>query len=95
MNFESFIRVLRSLLILASCNLTLAASSADWTGWRGPGAKAVSDSRKVPVTWSADENVAWKTALPGAGGSSPIVVGKNIYVTCYTGYAVPENLEVT
>ncbi|MDP6358786.1 MAG: PQQ-binding-like beta-propeller repeat protein [Planctomycetota bacterium] len=31
----------------------------------------------------------WKTALPGAGASSPIVFGDHIYLTSYTGYLVP------
>jgi outer membrane protein assembly factor BamB len=42
----------------------------------------------VPVTWSAGSNVAWKTALPGPGACSPIVLGNRIFLTCYTGYAV-------
>ena len=77
-----------SALLLTS-TMALAAPNVDWTGWRGPGAMAVSDSRQVPLTWSADQNVAWQTELPGAGGSSPIVAGQHIYLTCYTGYAVP------
>ncbi len=41
------------------------------------------------MEWSTDHNLAWKTPLPGPGGSSPIVAGDRIYLTCYTGYAVP------
>jgi len=44
----------------------------------------------LPVTWSDDENIVWKTALPGPGASSPIVFGDRIYVTCYTGYFIPD-----
>jgi len=43
----------------------------------------------IPVKFSAEENLAWKTALPGPGGSSAIVLGDQIYVTSYSGYAVP------
>ncbi|MAG92793.1 MAG: serine/threonine protein kinase [Planctomycetaceae bacterium] len=49
----------------------------------------VSSGTGLPVTWSMDENVAWKTRLPGAGGSSPIVLGDHIYLTSYSGYLVP------
>jgi len=49
-----------------------------------------SDATGLPVTWSDNENIAWKTALPGPGASSPIVFGDRIYVTCYTGYFVPD-----
>ncbi|MEQ8785760.1 MAG: PQQ-binding-like beta-propeller repeat protein [Pirellulaceae bacterium] len=49
----------------------------------------VSAATGLPLTWSDSENVVWKTQLPGAGASSPIVVGDHIYLTCYTGYLVP------
>jgi outer membrane protein assembly factor BamB len=37
---------------------------------------------KPPVTFSNQENVAWKIPLPGQGCSTPIIVGDLIYVTC-------------
>jgi outer membrane protein assembly factor BamB len=63
------------------------ASAADWPQFRGPGGSGVSKDKGLPVAWSADRNVAWKTALPGPGASSPIVVGGRIFLTCYSGYA--------
>jgi outer membrane protein assembly factor BamB len=65
------------------------AAGADWAGFRGPGGQGHSDAKGLPTTWSAEKNVLWKTALPGPGGSSPILVGKRIFLTCYTGYALP------
>jgi len=47
----------------------------------------VSQARGLPVTWSETDNVAWKTAMPGYGSSSPIVLDGKIYLTCYSGYA--------
>ncbi len=41
------------------------------------------------MTWGESENIVWKTPLPGAGASSPIVFGDRIYLTCYTGFFVP------
>jgi outer membrane protein assembly factor BamB len=35
----------------------------------------------LPMKWSDGENVAWKTAVPGAGWSSPIVCGGRVFVT--------------
>jgi len=49
----------------------------------------VSTEKGLPVTWNAQQNVTWKTELPGPGTSSPIVVGNRIFLTCYTGYNVP------
>lgn len=60
-----------------------------WPQFRGPGGSAKSTDKSVPVKWSTTENVVWKTPLPGAGTSSPIVVGSRIYLTCYSGYNVP------
>jgi outer membrane protein assembly factor BamB len=48
----------------------------------------VSEARGLPTTWSADSGVVWKRELPGPGTSSPIVVGKRVFLTCYSGYGV-------
>jgi len=61
----------------------------DWPQFRGPGGLGVGTGTDLPLTWSATENVDWKTALPGPGTSSPIVVGDRIFLTCYTGFNVP------
>src|SRR5688572_13809522 len=37
--------------------------------------------------------IAWKTELPGAGNSSPIVVGKRIFLTAYTDWNAPGQSE--
>ncbi len=64
---------------------------ADWPQFLGPGGSAISDNPDVPTTWSATENVVWKTALPGFGASSPITLGGKIYLTCYTGYGLDQD----
>ena len=58
----------------------LRARARDWPYWRGPAADgmAVGDA---PVPWSATENVAWKTDIPGLGHSSPVVWGDFVFVT--------------
>ncbi len=69
-------------------NTGVSSDNGDWSRFRGPGGMGVSHATDLPVTWSEDENLAWKTDLPGAGASSPIVLGDHIYVTCYSGYLV-------
>ena len=59
----------------------------DWLRFRGPNGTATSDS-ELPVSWTPTENIAWKVDLPGAGVSSPIVVGDKVFVTCYSGYGL-------
>ena len=69
--------------------LSLAAfAGADWLRFRGPGATGISDDTGLPTTWSATENVVWKTAMPGFGASSPITLGDKIFLTCYSGYGL-------
>jgi len=62
----------------------------DWPGFRGPGGTGISPSGKPPREWGNGKNLAWKADLPGAGSSSPIVVGDLVIVLCYTG--TPESL---
>ncbi len=73
--------------MFAVLSLTLFAG-ADWTQFRGPHGAGVADDTGLPVTWSATENVVWKTPLPGFGASSPITLGERIFLTCYSGYAL-------
>jgi len=76
-------------LVLVLTGAVSASAAETWMQFRGPGGQGVSAEKSLPTAWSATENVAWKTALPGAGTSSPILVGDKIYLTCYSGYNVP------
>lgn len=58
----------------------------DWMQFMGERGSATSANAKLPTTWDADNNIKWKTELPGRGASSPIIVGDRIFLTCYTGY---------
>lgn len=59
------------------------ASAADenWPQFRGPGARGLGTSPRLPDRWSATENVAWKSDIPGRGWSSPIVWGNRVFLT--------------
>ena len=58
------------------------AAAQDWAQFRGPGAAGVvADNPDLPERWSATENVAWRTPLPGLGWSSPIVAGGLVFLT--------------
>ena len=56
----------------------------DWPGFRGPTRQGISHERDVPAEWSATSNIAWKTPVPGAGWSSPIVFGDRVFLTTAT-----------
>jgi outer membrane protein assembly factor BamB len=71
---------MNSLVLLLVAGLP-AVGPAAWPQWRGPGAQGVSDDPRVPLTWSEQENLLWKTPLPGQGNSTPIVWGQRIFLT--------------
>jgi outer membrane protein assembly factor BamB len=58
-------------------------AARDWPQFRGPAGRGVSDETGLPLTWSATSRVAWKTALPGPGHSSPIVWRDRIFLTAF------------
>ena len=58
-----------------------AFTSSDWPWWRGPERNGnASPDQQPPLRWSDTESIIWKTAIPGRGHGSPIVVGKKIYL---------------
>jgi outer membrane protein assembly factor BamB len=62
-------------------SIVSAKDSSNWPQWRGPDSQGVSSEKNLPFEWSDTKNVLWKTALPGRGFSSPIVWGKQIFLT--------------
>src|SRR4029079_1014765 len=58
-----------------------AVAPADWPVCRCPTLYAKSRDRTAPTRWSATENVAWKTPVPGRGHSSPVLWGDQIFLT--------------
>ena len=81
----SHVIVIATLLTLP---LSQSANAQDWKNFRGPGGQGYSSETNLPAQWSDNENLTWKTELPGAGSSSPISLGDKIYVTCYSGYGI-------
>ena len=57
-------------------------AAQDWPQFLGPNADAKSTD-SVPTEWDAKKNMTWKFDLPGAGSSSPIIIGDRVFVTCF------------
>ena len=76
------------LILIAICGICSIANADDWPQFRGPSGNATASDSDPPTTWSDSENIVWKTALPGRGASSPIVSGKHVFLTAYTGFGV-------
>ena len=80
------------LLLVASFLLAGVAprvTAENWPAWRGPRGDGTSLETSAPTEWSTTRNVVWKTAIPGAGHSSPIVWDDRIF----TATAMPEKKE--
>src|SRR6476660_4043836 len=73
----------RSLALVLLAVATSRAGDA-WPQFRGPDGQGHSDSIDVPFTWSESEHVGWKTEIPGQGWSSPVVLGKWVWLTTAT-----------
>lgn len=75
------------MLVIASVmllNHVLLAQDGDWPDFRGPHSNGVVAKSNVPLTWSEQQNVAWKRATLGSGWSSPVVEGGRIWLTTAT-----------
>jgi outer membrane protein assembly factor BamB len=87
----------RPTLLLLFALVICFTARADWREFRGPGGLGTSSEKGLPVEWSSQKNIVWRTQLPGPGTSSPVTVGNRIFLTCYTGYALdpakPGNME--
>lgn len=58
------------------------AASENWPQFRGPEGTGHSDSTGLPVSWAeGSPNVVWKTAIHDRGWSSPVVFGKQVWLT--------------
>lgn len=64
--------------------LPVVADAQNWPQFRGPNTQGHSAEKRLTLNWSATENIAWKTELPGEAWSSPVVWGDSIFVTTAT-----------
>ena len=71
--------ILRPAILSCALSLTSHASET-WTQFRGP-ASGHTQAKDLPLTWSETEHIRWKTELPGEGWSSPVIAGKEVWMT--------------
>jgi len=76
------------LVVTAGAGLVLRSATTprpgvDWPQFRGIRAAGVADGFTLPTTWSVADGkgIAWKTAIPGLGHSSPVVWGDSLFLT--------------
>jgi outer membrane protein assembly factor BamB len=55
---------------------------ANWPQWRGPQSNGTApEARNLAVSWTATENVLWRTPLPSWSAATPIVWGDTVFIT--------------
>lgn len=76
------VRLPRHILVCFLGLFAMQAANADnWPQWRGAMLDSVSDESNLNVDWkSPDSAIAWRTAMPGPAGASPIVWDDRIFV---------------
>lgn len=65
---------------------SVSSAAENWPMWRGPRGDGVSKERDLPLQWTSSQHVVWRSALPGAGHSSPVIWDDLVFVAS----AMPE-----
>ena len=74
--FQSTAWAIAFVLVLA-----VPAVAADWPQWRGPFFNGSTNEKNLPASWSAAENTAWVSPLPGESGATAIISNGRVFVT--------------
>ncbi len=71
-----------TIVLLPGFSPCEATESLDWPAFRGTvGNGLAPEGCSPPVTWSEAENIAWKTAIPLEGHSSPVIAEGKVWLT--------------
>jgi outer membrane protein assembly factor BamB len=76
-----------AILILAALAGRLSAGPVEWSRFRGPygdgHVQAPGDTNTIglPLHWSEQENIKWKTEIPYRGWSTPVIMGGQAWLT--------------
>ena len=81
--FRSFsILLLLIVWIGPACCARAAQDNDAWPEFRGPTQQGHAPAgAEPPLKWSDQEHVRFKTAIPGRGWSSPVVLGQQVWMT--------------
>ncbi len=73
-------RFVRVVLIVSVLCVPLVHAE-NWPNWRGPHYDGSTTETNLPETLNLDKNLAWKAAVPGRGGATPIVWGDKVFIS--------------
>src|SRR6476620_3356923 len=73
--------IYRVLPVLLLSTLAATQAAENWPQFRGPDGNGRADARGLPLHWSEKQNIVWKTPIHDRGWSSPVIYGKQIWLT--------------
>lgn len=81
--FSMYLDLVRGFMLTGLTVLlwTPTLIGAEWPQFRGPTGQGHATVQNLPATWKENENVAWRTEIPGRGWSSPVISGDQIWLT--------------
>ena len=57
------------------------AEEPNWAQWRGPNGTGKTSSVATVTDWDASTNLKWRSPLPEAGNSTPVIWGDKMFIT--------------
>jgi outer membrane protein assembly factor BamB len=73
--------ILLAFAAVLAAEVSRGKSQQNWPQWRGPAGTGASTETGIPLEWSAEKNLRWKTAIPGRGHSSPVIWQNRVFLT--------------
>ncbi len=74
--------ILSILVTIIGCTTSLA--NEQWSQFRGPEGNGHINTTSVPLEWSENKNISWKTPIHDRGWSSPVIWNNQIWMTTAT-----------
>ncbi|HET6671041.1 MAG TPA: PQQ-binding-like beta-propeller repeat protein [Pyrinomonadaceae bacterium] len=72
-------------ILILLFNVAPLVHADNWPQWRGPTMNGISTEKNLPLSWTTEENIIWKLALPGLSGSTPIIWRDRIFLNVAEG----------
>jgi outer membrane protein assembly factor BamB len=64
--------------------LIAVIAAGQWPEFRGPQGTGLAATAAIPERWSETENVRWKVPVHGRAWSSPVILGRQVWLTTAT-----------
>ena len=81
----------KHLLLIIAVLAAAIPVHGQWPQFRGPDGTGMVDAKDLPLTWSEEKNVRWKTTIHGRAWSSPVILDNQIWLST----ATPDGTELS